>query len=310
MDWFYRSAFHLVFAITGHKDKKIHRKNPSINTVKVEAFRYLDDGDDNHSFNLISPKENKDKKPLLFDIHGGGWMYGDKNLNLDFGKYLANNDFIVALPSYTLAFKGGLQQMITELFSSLHFLLKNAEKYNIDTENIFLLGDSAGAHLSLLMTAIINSDELASIFNIDRKVMCEVKGLALLNPVPYIDSFKFVGKPLWMERGARKAFDRMMYGKEYFKSDIYNHASFAQFASKISAYPPILITTSTGDTYMGEQAIRLDKDLSNRNIDHIYFCLEDQTVPHVYNVLAPQDERSMKINEKIVDFFKSHSSIN
>ena len=61
---------------------------------------------------------------------------------------------------------------------------------------------------------------------------------------------------------------------------------------------------------MGEQAIRLDKDLSNRNIDHIYFCLEDQTVPHVYNVLAPQDERSMKINEKIVDFFKSQSSIN
>ncbi len=69
MDWFYRSAFHLVFAITGHKDKKIHRKNPSINTVKVEAIRYLDDGDDNHSFNLISPKEfNLEKRLTLIVV--------------------------------------------------------------------------------------------------------------------------------------------------------------------------------------------------------------------------------------------------
>lgn len=306
MDQFYKSAFRLVFAITSFKDKKVHKNNPPITTVDVDTFKYLNDNDKKHLLNLVSPKNISCKRPLLFDIHGGGWMYGDKDLNLDFGKYLASKGFIVALPSYTLAFKGDLKNMIYELFSSVAFLLKNSDKFNIDTNNIFLLGDSAGSHLALLMSTIINSDELAATFEIKNKIECKIRGLALQNPVPYIDSFQFVGKPLWMEKGARKTFNRMMYGKDYLNSHIYNLASFSQFACTVTSYPPILITTSTGDTYMGKQAIRLDKDLTDRNMKHTYFCLEDETVQHVYNVLAPLDERSLKINNKIVEFINSN----
>lgn len=305
MSLFYKLAFKAVFCFTSLSDKKIHKKNPAIEEVTHSTLRYLKDKKQEHLLNFIYEKDQKEKTPLVFNIHGGGWMYGDKDLNLDFGRFISKNHFSVGMPSYSLAFKGTLKQMLDELFSALSYLIKHEKELNIDSDNIFLTGDSAGAHLALLMAAILNSEKLQEVYQIKPEKL-NIRGLILCNPAPYIDKFKFVEKPAWMDKGARKTFEQMMYGKNYKEKAEYKYASFSNFAEEARIFPPILITTSTGDTYLGYQAEELDEDLTNRNIEHEYFCLEDSTVPHVFNILAPQDERSLKINNKIISFINEH----
>ena len=38
-----------------------------------------------------------DKLPVIIDIHGGGWMYGDKGLNENYCRALADRGYVVFL---------------------------------------------------------------------------------------------------------------------------------------------------------------------------------------------------------------------
>lgn len=64
---------------------------------------YMDDGHPLHTLNVYRPKgSGKTKLPVIFDIHGGGWYYGDKELNAYYCKYLTKNGFAVVDISYRI----------------------------------------------------------------------------------------------------------------------------------------------------------------------------------------------------------------
>ena len=46
-----------------------------------EGLPYLDDGHPMHTLNLYRPAGVSGPLPTVVDIHGGGWMYGDRQLN-------------------------------------------------------------------------------------------------------------------------------------------------------------------------------------------------------------------------------------
>ncbi len=42
---------------------------------------YLDDGDMYHLLDIYMPADAGTSLPVMIDIHGGGWMYGTKEIN-------------------------------------------------------------------------------------------------------------------------------------------------------------------------------------------------------------------------------------
>lgn len=111
---------------------------------------------------FIPPVSTVQKFPLIVYIHGGGFLDGDKldkkSLMIDF----ANSGFVGASINYRLGWtksdnctgdtteaKEAIYRAVQDAKAAIRFLVANAEKYNIDTANIFLAGESAGAITAL-----------------------------------------------------------------------------------------------------------------------------------------------------------------
>jgi acetyl esterase/lipase len=98
--------------------------------------------------------------PAIVYVHGGGWYSGDKETGK--GKYdiapLVKNGYIVASINYRLAPRYKFPAQIEDVKCAVRFLRANAEKYNIDSDNIGAYGDSAGGHLVSLLGVTGNSD--------------------------------------------------------------------------------------------------------------------------------------------------------
>ena len=94
-----------------------------------------------------------DKKnfPILIFVHGGGWMSGDKKEYKFLGKFFAFNGIGTAIINYRLSPKVKHPAHIEDVASAFAWIYKNARKFGGDPDRIFLMGHSAGAHLSALL---------------------------------------------------------------------------------------------------------------------------------------------------------------
>ena len=60
-----------------------------------EGLPYDEDGHPMHTLNLYRPAGVSGPLPTVVDIHGGGWMYGDRQLNRNYCMYLASRGYAV-----------------------------------------------------------------------------------------------------------------------------------------------------------------------------------------------------------------------
>ena len=122
-----------------------------------------------------------DKKvPAIILIHGGGWASGNKSHQVPMAQMLAVHGFFAATVEHRLSPEAKYPAAITDLKTVVKWVKMNAEKYNIDTTKIAVLGCSSGATLaSFLGTTCQNpkfishdfegniSDKVHAIINID-----------------------------------------------------------------------------------------------------------------------------------------------
>ena len=113
---------------------------------------------DGLKLDLYYPEQINDKNPLVISIFGGGWISGFKT-----DKFVPpmiqpiNEGFIVAVPDYTLSLDAPFPQSVIDIKKCIAFLRSHSDLYKIDTNNITLWGESAGAHLALEAGLVENS---------------------------------------------------------------------------------------------------------------------------------------------------------
>lgn len=86
--------------------------------------------------------------PVVFNIHGGGWITGDKRFRRGVSLQFANSGNFVVNINYALTPKYTYKDEVQNIFSALKWVQNNAEKYKLDLNKMVITGDSAGAHLS------------------------------------------------------------------------------------------------------------------------------------------------------------------
>ena len=136
---------------------------------------------DGLKLDLYYPEQINDKNPLVISIFGGGWISGFKT-----DKFVPpmiqpiNEGFIVAVPDYTLSLDAPFPQSVIDIKKCIAFLRSHSDLYKIDTNNITLWGESAGAHLALEAGLVENSHfDLA----LDTKVKNIIAMYAPSNPL-------------------------------------------------------------------------------------------------------------------------------
>lgn len=99
------------------------------------------------------------KYPLVLFTHGGGWAAGSKTIG-DRGvrpagvRALNAQGFCVASVDYRLCSNDGdirVRDCVADSKDALRFLAKNADRFSLDTNQVFTFGDSAGGHLAQML---------------------------------------------------------------------------------------------------------------------------------------------------------------
>lgn len=123
------------------------------------------------------------KLPILFYIHGGGFISGTLGMRRPYCYSMAKSGFFVVNVGYTLAPKAHFPSQLHDIFAAIDYVLDRADEYNLDTGNICLAGESAGAYFALYIAAITRDKSLYQQYNIDfrRKSGFDVRALALIN---------------------------------------------------------------------------------------------------------------------------------
>lgn len=95
--------------------------------------------------------------PLLVFLCGGAWMKVDRNVWTPELTYYVKNGYAVASVEYSVLPYTAHPEQLMEVKRAIRFLRANAERFHIQKENIFIMGESAGAQLAC-MTALTGDD--------------------------------------------------------------------------------------------------------------------------------------------------------
>ncbi|KAL9266360.1 putative isoprenylcysteine alpha-carbonyl methylesterase ICMEL2 [Drosera capensis] len=97
---------------------------------------------------LYLPKDSDGQKPVLIFVTGGAWIIGYKAWGSFLGLQLAERDIIVACLDYRNFPQGMISDMVEDVSQGISFVFSHIAEYGGDPNRIYLMGQSAGAHIS------------------------------------------------------------------------------------------------------------------------------------------------------------------
>jgi acetyl esterase/lipase len=117
--------------------------------IYLRGQQYVDK--DHHNVRLKGKQP-----PTIIYSHGSAWYFSDKRKHEHKISPFLQMGYNVVNLNYSI--KQGVSKATKDVRLALLYLLKNNEKFNLDLENVFLAGVSAGAHMSAFWGAAQNSE--------------------------------------------------------------------------------------------------------------------------------------------------------
>ena len=193
------------------KDILVNNLNyPSVKEINDVVF--CDENPEVMKADLLYAPDNKkyDKYPVILNIHGGGWIIGDKKnsrgmclqfadsgvfvVNMNYGmpkkahpwfeshdpKVCHSNDYLWPYP-------------VKCAFAGLQWIKDNAEKYNLDIDQVYVSGDSAGSNIAAVTQTASNNPAYAEKMGLGP---CPLKVAGSLLFCGFYDVDQFWGLPM------------------------------------------------------------------------------------------------------------------
>lgn len=114
------------------------------------------DAGERNLVDIALPKNPCEKTGLIFWIHGGGWVKGNKSVSLmssEFINYTIEKGYAFATMNYRYASKKdgvNYNSILDDVTKALNKVKKIAKLKDIDLTKAFISGHSAGAHITTL----------------------------------------------------------------------------------------------------------------------------------------------------------------
>lgn len=246
---------------------------------------------------VYRPKNVSGKLPVIVNIHGGGWVYGDKELYQFYCMSLAQRNFAVVNFTYRLAPEVKFPAALIDTNEVIAWMYENQEKYGLDMEHVFLVGDSAGGHLAGLYSAICTSPGYAEHYHFK---------------VPH----GFVPTAVALNCGAYVLFGSHQTLSESQDDDLIRGDLLREHGSErerallnvpdhvTGAYPPVYLMTAVGD-FCRPQASFLEEALKKNGVYYEFrtYGSEEDPLYHVFHVTV-QEPQGQRCNDEECDFFR------
>ncbi|MBP2630734.1 MAG: lipase [Firmicutes bacterium] len=95
--------------------------------------------------------QTKEKLPGVVFITGGGFIHANKDSYIQQRMELAEAGYVVASVEYRVAPTATFPQPLEDVKSAIRYLKEHAEEFNLDPNNIGVMGESAGGYLSAMV---------------------------------------------------------------------------------------------------------------------------------------------------------------
>ena len=139
-------------------------------TTPEDVTRYDDlayGSDPMQVLDIYCPKGTDHPLPTIVSIHGGGYVYADKERYQYYCMDLARRGFTVVNFSYPLAPEHKFPEHVVNTNAAVKFAVDHAAEYFIDTNNIFFVGDSAGAQINSQYAAAVANPDYAALLGLE-----------------------------------------------------------------------------------------------------------------------------------------------
>lgn len=117
------------------------------------SYTYCNNGGIAETLNVYEPIPTPRSAPTVVDIHGGGWVSGDANLqpqsvDWDLEPLLVGKGWVFVSINYRLAPSSPWPAQLEDAKCAVRFLRAKAQALHIDPTRIAAVGASAGGHLA------------------------------------------------------------------------------------------------------------------------------------------------------------------
>ncbi len=261
-------------------------------------IKYVKKGNFYQKLDVHYHKNSKDKKPCIIYFHGGGWTCYSKSIYTTLTRRLAKMGYVVYNANYSLAPKYKMDQILKDAMSIINFVVKSAENYGGDNQQLILAGDSAGAHISSMITALIKSGRVdASEFS------SRIKGLVLLYGVYDINTMLDTGFQNIKTYGRASLYGKAKDTEENFKYSPVNYIT--------SDYPPCFIASGKIDKLHKSQSAVFSEKLKEQGIkvEELFFDKKETRALHAYMVFDVLDT-TQKTLKRIEKFLQGVTDVN
>ncbi|WP_367007146.1 alpha/beta hydrolase [Streptococcus sp. ZY19097] len=240
---------------------------------------------------IYLPKKRTGKVPTIINIHGGGWVYGTKETYQFFGLSLAKEGFAFVNFNYQLAPEVEFPGELDDVNRAMHWVGKHSDDYDLDLNNVFIIGDSAGGQMAVQYLTILTNDDFRQKFGYENPNF-SVRAAAINCGA------SFLNIPGTIE-GAPQAYftDAVLENK----IDMLLTENYIT-----SAMPPLFLTTANQD-FIRDCTVRLDGFLRAKHIEHEFrsFGTPEDPKGHIFNYNV-KDPIATACNLEILDFFKRY----
>jgi len=262
----------------------------------IRDIPYADDNEPMHKLDLAKPDNAASLLPVILQVHGGGWVGGSKEAShRNYGMSLAKEGYAVLSMNYRLAPDFPFPTQIEDIFIALNFIYDNYKTYGFDLGRIFLVGDSAGAHLVSIAALIATDSSIAEKYHL----ICPLKlrGIALCCGVYDFDTF--LGNDIRLPEKIETA--EALFGSKNFRyTPFYTYSSVLR--NLTTAYPPCFIMGTKADPLFPETQRMIDRvtQLNIRNSVKVYNL--EFLLPHCFHIRL-QFKQSVDVMNQMLDFF-------
>lgn len=304
-------------SLDSDKCRKKFKKNDDIRdaglTTPEDIIRYdnIKYGNDDkwQLLDVYRPKDVDGYLPVIVSVHGGGWVYGDKERYQYYCMSLAQHGFAVINYTYRLAPEFKFPAPIEDTHKVFNWIINNAQEYKLDIANLFAVGDSAGAHiLTMFVESVLNEECKAILQNYGMQVFTQVytkffyakqpntpigkclmlKGIGLNCGIYKIDESEKLIKD-YMPLGGNEEELKILDVTRYVTDD----------------FPAVYMMTCPGD-FLFEQPFYMSEKLTEKDVKFRFtvYGNKENKLTHVFHCDI-KSEYAKKCNEDECKFFKS-----
>lgn len=234
--------------------------------------------------------------PVIVSVHGGGWVYGDKERYQYYCMSLAQRGFAVANFTYRLAPEFQYPAPLEDTNLVFGWILAHADEYGLDPDRLFAVGDSAGGNILGLYTAFCTNPAYAARFTFSPHPGMKLRAVGLfcgdyeISPQDHPDALSSqIMRDYLPEQGSLRELEEM---------SVHNWIT--------PDYPPVFLTTAVGD-FLTDHALALAATLVRAEVPFQFHFYGDKDTPlgHVFhlNLRSPEGQRC---NDETCAFFRNY----